>query len=56
MGIAASLGCPDCEVIQLDEMIERISGIVKAVQVPVTVDIEAGYGNNEMKLSDRLRK
>ena len=46
MGIAASLGYPDCEVIQLSEMIQVITGIVNAVQVPVTVDIEAGYGNN----------
>ncbi|HKB87178.1 MAG TPA: isocitrate lyase/phosphoenolpyruvate mutase family protein, partial [Ignavibacteriaceae bacterium] len=40
MGIAASLGYPDCQIIQLSEMIETISGIVKAVQVPVSVDIE----------------
>lgn len=56
MGIAASLGCPDCEVIQLDEMIERISGIVKAVQVPVTVDIEAGYGNNVDEIIGSVKK
>src|SRR5487761_2424864 len=41
MGIAASLGYPDCQVIQLSEMIEAIRGIVNGVQVPVTVDIEA---------------
>jgi 2-methylisocitrate lyase-like PEP mutase family enzyme len=46
MGIAASLGYPDCQVIQLSEMIERITGIVKAVHVPISVDFEAGYGNN----------
>src|SRR5512147_2276186 len=46
MGIAASLGYPDSQVIKLSEMIAVISGIVKAVQVPVTVDIEAGYGKN----------
>ncbi|MBK9402441.1 MAG: isocitrate lyase/phosphoenolpyruvate mutase family protein [Bacteroidetes bacterium] len=27
-------------------MIEAITGIVNAVQIPVTADIEAGYGNN----------
>lgn len=46
MGIAASLGYPDCQVIRLPEMIEVITGIIKAVDIPVTVDIEAGYGNN----------
>lgn len=45
MGIAAALGYPDCQVIQLHEMIEVITRIVNAVSVPVTVDIEAGYGN-----------
>jgi 2-methylisocitrate lyase-like PEP mutase family enzyme len=35
MGIAASLGYPDCQVIQLSEMIATISGIVNGVQVPV---------------------
>jgi 2-methylisocitrate lyase-like PEP mutase family enzyme len=46
MGIAASLGYPDCQVIQLPEMIEVITGIIHAVEVPVTMDIEAGYGND----------
>jgi len=46
MGIAASLGYPDNQIIQLSEMIDAIKGIVKAVNVPVTVDIEAGYGKN----------
>ena len=42
MGVAASLGYPDCEVIQLSEMLGRITGIVNAVHVPVTVDFESG--------------
>jgi 2-methylisocitrate lyase-like PEP mutase family enzyme len=46
MGIAASLGYPDCQVLQLSEMIDVIRSIVSAVHVPVTVDIEAGYGND----------
>lgn len=46
MGISASLGYPDCQVITLTEMIDVITGIVNAVQVPVSVDIEAGYGDN----------
>jgi 2-methylisocitrate lyase-like PEP mutase family enzyme len=56
MGIAASLGYPDCEVIQLSEMIQVISGIVNAVQVPVTVDIEAGYGNNVNEIIESVKK
>ena len=56
MGIAASLGYPDCQVIKLSEMIEAITGIVNAVQVPVTVDIEAGYGNNLNEIIDSVKK
>ena len=56
MGIAAALGYPDCQVIQLSEMIGVITGIVKAVQVPVTVDIEAGYGNNINEIIESVKK
>ena len=56
MGIAASLGYPDSQVIQLSEMIEAITGIVNGVQVPVTVDIEAGYGNNLTEITDSVKK
>jgi 2-methylisocitrate lyase-like PEP mutase family enzyme len=56
MGIAASLGYPDCQVIQLSEMIEVITGIVNAVNVPVTADIEAGYGNNLNEITNSVKK
>jgi 2-methylisocitrate lyase-like PEP mutase family enzyme len=56
MGIAASLGYPDCQVIQLEEMIDSIKGIVNGVKVPVTVDIEAGYGNNVDEIVDSVKK
>jgi 2-methylisocitrate lyase-like PEP mutase family enzyme len=56
MGIAASLGYPDCQVIQLPEMIEVITGIVNAIEVPVTVDVEAGYGNNLNEIIDSAKK
>ncbi len=56
MGIAASLGYPDCEVMQLSELIETITGIVNGVHVPVTVDMEAGYGNNLDEIIDSVKK
>jgi 2-methylisocitrate lyase-like PEP mutase family enzyme len=45
MGIAASLGYPDAGVMRLDELLPVVSGIVGAVRVPVTADVEAGYGD-----------
>ncbi len=56
MGIAASLGYPDCQIIQLSEMLQVITGIVNAVQVPVSVDIEAGYGNNLDEIIESVKK
>ncbi len=56
MGIAASLGYPDCQVITLSEMIDVMTGIVNAVTVPVTVDIEAGYGNNLNEIIESVKK
>ena len=56
MGIAASLGYPDCEVIQLSEVLQIVTGIVNAVEVPVSVDFEAGYGNNVNEILESVTK
>jgi 2-methylisocitrate lyase-like PEP mutase family enzyme len=44
-GIAYSLGYPDGQRIAREEMMARIARIVRAVNVPVTADIEWGYGS-----------
>jgi 2-methylisocitrate lyase-like PEP mutase family enzyme len=44
-GIAYSLGYPDGQHIPREEMMARIGRIARAVHVPVTADIEAGYGS-----------
>ena len=43
--IAASHGYPDGEVIPRDEMIAAVGRIAAAVDLPVTADLEAGYGD-----------
>jgi 2-methylisocitrate lyase-like PEP mutase family enzyme len=43
--IAASLGYPDGEKIPLDLMLDMVGRIVAAVDVPVTADLEGGYGD-----------
>ena len=43
-GIAFSLGYPDGQKIPREEMLARVGRIVRAVKVPVTADVEAGYG------------
>src|SRR5208282_1015212 len=44
-GIAFSLGYPDGQRIPREEMLARIGRIARAVHVPVTADVEAGYGS-----------
>jgi 2-methylisocitrate lyase-like PEP mutase family enzyme len=41
---------------QLSEVIETITGIVNGVQVPVTVDLEAGYGSTTDEVVDSVRQ
>ncbi|MCA1834055.1 MAG: isocitrate lyase/phosphoenolpyruvate mutase family protein [Actinomycetota bacterium] len=43
-GVAAVLGYPDGEVIPFAEMFEAVARIARAVSIPVTADLEAGYG------------
>ena len=44
-GIAFSLGYPDGQKIPKQEMLAAVARIAKAVKVPVTADVETGYGN-----------
>jgi 2-methylisocitrate lyase-like PEP mutase family enzyme len=41
---------------QLSAMIHTITGIVNGVQVPVTVDLEAGYGSTTDEVVDSIAK
>jgi 2-methylisocitrate lyase-like PEP mutase family enzyme len=43
-GIAFSLGYPDGQKIPPEEMLAAIARITKAVKIPVTADVESGYG------------
>jgi 2-methylisocitrate lyase-like PEP mutase family enzyme len=42
--VAAALGYPDGEQIPPDEMLAAVSRIAQSVAIPVTADMEAGYG------------
>jgi 2-methylisocitrate lyase-like PEP mutase family enzyme len=43
--VAAARGYPDGERIPRDEMLEVVARIARAVDLPVTADLEAGYGD-----------
>src|SRR3954447_20147837 len=44
-GIAWSCGVPDGGALDLDTMLEHVGRIVAALGVPVTADLESGYGD-----------
>lgn len=44
-GVAFSLGYPDGQKISREEMLAVVARIARAVKVPVTADVEAGYGD-----------
>src|SRR5580765_5857194 len=54
-GVAASLGYPDHEGAPADVMLAAAARIVRGVDVPVTVDAEAGYGMEPAALVAALR-
>ena len=54
-GIAFAQGYADGELISRDDMLEVVGRIAAAVQVPVTADVEAGYGPNPADVAETMR-
>jgi 2-methylisocitrate lyase-like PEP mutase family enzyme len=54
-GIAATLGYPDGQRISRDEMLGVVARIAKAVHLPVTADVEAGYGMTVEELTQTVK-
>jgi 2-methylisocitrate lyase-like PEP mutase family enzyme len=54
-GVAATLGYADEEGAPADEMLAAAARMARSVQVPVTVDAEAGYGMRPAELVAALR-
>ena len=55
-GIAFSLGYPDGEKISREEMLARVARIARAVKVPVTADVESGYGSRPEDAEETARQ
>lgn len=55
-GIAYSLGQPDYQsYVSRTQMMERIHDIAKAVDLPVSADLEAGFGSTPKDVADTIR-
>ena len=53
-GVANALGWPDGEAIPPGEMFAAVARIAAAVELPVTADLEAGYGLSAKQLAARV--
>ena len=53
--VAFSLGYPDGQRISRDEMLEVAARIARAVEVPVTADLEAGYGTTVKDMVETVK-
>src|SRR5204862_423374 len=56
VGMAIANGYPDGEFIPYDRLLEIVSGIVKATDLPVSVDLERGFSENIPQLKDNIKK
>ena len=54
-GIAYSLGYADGQIISRDEMLSMVARIAHAVRVPVTADLEAGYGTTPKAIAETVK-
>lgn len=54
-GVAFALGYPDGQRITRDEMLEVVARIAHAVRVPVTADMEAGYGTTPKDMEETAK-
>jgi len=54
-GVSYAVGYPDGELIPRDEMIAAIARIARCVDVPVTADMESGFGQTPDDVAEAVR-
>ena len=54
-GVAFALGYPDGQRVSRDEMLDVVARIARAVRVPVTADMEAGYGITSKDMAETAK-
>jgi len=54
-GVAFSLGFPDGERVSFSDVIAVITRIVRAVAIPVSADLESGFGQTPVKVAESCR-
>ncbi|MGI5505168.1 isocitrate lyase/PEP mutase family protein [Lentzea sp. CA-135723] len=54
-GVAWSLGAPDGDALQRERAVDLVARIVAAVRVPVSADIETGFGDTAAEVGETVR-
>lgn len=54
-GVAWSLGAPDGNALERDRVVDLVARIVRAVDVPVSADIESGFGQTAGDVAETVR-
>ncbi|MFI5889078.1 isocitrate lyase/phosphoenolpyruvate mutase family protein [Actinoplanes sp. NPDC051513] len=54
-GVAWSLGAPDGDALDRDAAVAAVRRVVAAVSVPVTADIESGFGDDPAGVAETIR-
>src|SRR3982751_5320744 len=55
-GVAFALGYPDGQQVSRQEMLSVVARIARSVAVPVSADVEAGYGRTPEAAADTARQ
>jgi 2-methylisocitrate lyase-like PEP mutase family enzyme len=54
-GVAFALGYPDGQRVTRNEMLEMVGRIARVVRVPVTADMESGYGKTPKEIEETAK-
>jgi 2-methylisocitrate lyase-like PEP mutase family enzyme len=54
-GVAFALGYPDGQRVSREEMLDVVARVARAVRVPVTADMEAGYGSTPKDMAETAK-
>jgi 2-methylisocitrate lyase-like PEP mutase family enzyme len=54
-GVSRCVGYPDGQVIPRDEMVTMVRWIARAVRIPVTADMESGFGRDATEIAETVR-
>src|ERR1700682_2841243 len=55
-GVAFALGYPDGQRVSREEMLDVVGRVARAVRVPVTADMEAGYGTTPKDMGETAKE